>query len=180
MINTHKKMFKYRAIVGNVVKAALTMNYCMVAVQSLMCMIIFNKIISQKSFTINSTSIPLRVFGEIIILIWFLCDLAMNCVQIVMGTIFVENCHLLVNDIMMHECETNAAKQVCNKGDEEDCDDCVKERIVGNLNLKFVKLEPNLIYTHGLVDFFDCDNDEDRCMEVINRATKNNEVGHHH
>lgn len=71
MINTHKKMFKYRVMIAMIIKVSMAMNWNMLMMQTIMSGIMISKIAEEKNLSTLNTNIPLRTWGELIILFWF-------------------------------------------------------------------------------------------------------------
>lgn len=112
-----------------------------------------------QNATFADGNLPLRLFGEGIIILWFVGDILVNVIQLSCGTLLQKNCGLLTNDIMP-ELEVNAAK-IANEheereqnGDPANHTDYCEGMIIEQLALKFNKIEPMLITSHNLKDFW--------------------------
>lgn len=160
MINTHKKMFKYRAAVSNLIKTGMWMNICMILVQTTLVFVIGQDMKGRmQNATFSKGNLPLRMFGEGIIITWFVGDIMVNLIQLACGTLLQKNCGLLTNDIMP-ELEVNAAKianlQDCKKDCEQPLskEDYCDGMIIEQLALKFQRLEPAIVSAHNMKDFW--------------------------
>jgi hypothetical protein len=99
------------------------------------------------------------MFGEGIIITWFVGDIIVNLIQLSCGTLLQKHCGLLTNDIMP-ELEANAARIANLKEDRKDSENAFNKTvycegmIIEQLALKFVRIEPALVSAHNMKDFW--------------------------
>jgi len=102
MINTHKKMFKWRTLINNVIKMALFMNLAMVYVQVSMIFIMANRISKNMMLYNDHNAIQKNIVGNVVVLLWFMFDAIGNIIQMYGGTHLLEWSQAIANDVQMH------------------------------------------------------------------------------
>ena len=85
MINTHKKMFKYQAMISLIIRVAMWMNYNMLLIQSVLIFLIVKEMFGRESFTEGIFNLPPKTYGELVILTWFITDMFINLLQLSCG-----------------------------------------------------------------------------------------------
>ena len=105
MINTHKKTFKFRTMIQQVIKMAIIMNIAMVFVQT--TMIIQMALRMTENFFIYNEhhAVQKNMIGNAVILLWFFFDSIGNLIQMYIGAHLLEWSGAICNDVQMHHLE---------------------------------------------------------------------------
>jgi hypothetical protein len=146
MINTHRKMFKYRSKVSIIISLALAMNVMMCVLQFLMVAFMITRM-AKKSFFYDNGTIQKSIVGDGVITLWFLFDFMTNCFQIHRGIFVSGYTGLIASDVSMRHLESVYTKQFGSlanmhangKKTREPCN-----VLVGDLGLKLMCLDEDM------------------------------------
>jgi hypothetical protein len=146
MINTHRKMFKYRSKVSIVISLALAMNVMMCVLQFLMFSFMITRMAKKKFFYDNGT-IQKSIVGDGVITLWFLFDFMTNCFQIHRGIFVSGYSGLIASDVSMRHLESVYTKQFGALADMHAKGKTTREPcnvLVGDLGLKLMCLDEDM------------------------------------
>jgi len=160
MINTHRKIFKYRSMVAALIKIALMMNLIMIIIQSVMITIVVGKM-QQSVYYGDSTIYTKSFIGQVVVGVWFLFDLLMNVLQVYNGTFVLEFACLIANDVQFKNLDERGYQ--LQAGDNHmHC-----KYLLNKLDLELIKLEPQVVYNEGAFNRFLESNWNQRELDVV-------------
>jgi hypothetical protein len=146
MINTHRKIFKYRSKVNMVISLALSMNVMMCVLQFLMFSFMITRM-AKKTFFYDNGTIQKSIVGDGVITLWFLFDFMTNCFQIHRGIFVVGYSGLIASDVSMRHIESVYTRQFGYLADMHAKGSTNREPcnvLVGDLDLKLMCLDEDM------------------------------------
>jgi hypothetical protein len=146
MVNTHRKMFKYRSKIGMIITLALSMNVMMCVLQFLMFAFMITRM-AKKHFYYDDGTIQKSIVGDGVITLWFLFDFMTNIFQIHRGIFVSGYAGLIASDVSMRHLESVYTKQFGTLADMHLKGEMSKEPcnvVVGDLDLKLMCLDEDM------------------------------------